>query len=949
MTSKGLDPKKLRVTTHQDSDGWWATVWGPDNETLYTTDEAMPDAHQATMIAGDWISFNAAKLRAKSDGSASGMTEIEAFGEFVHQVTGARAPQVELAKALAQAKTVAKGEWSGDPRLSDVKAQIMGLLMSKKRTQGELRSWFGAKQIPPGLVDWAMTELLREGKIADQYDARLDRDYFHAKALAVRKDSPAAVLVTQYPDVRQSTHYTCGASAFTAACQWFGVGMDEKRAADLLGTTLAKSTDPAAIVEHLRALGVAAEPREGMTVDDLRGATEAGKPVIVCVQDYGERREEGASFEYGHYLTVLRAVECTVTCQDSSIENVEGKPGGDVGPGKEDSGNIAIAGRVLIDAGRFDEVWHDQRGNGQKLDHFGIVVGPRQALGAIGKDWRTLPSGTHVDIDQAGKITAGPAGLTGKPVSHLSPKKPAGESGAAEPTKNKAEARSALEKLPKNPRGPLAEKDQVNHGHKYIDTDEEAPWGRYPSRTEWEQDSKPETLKIADLVFPQETVSEGKVGGFIDGGLKLDSTDDPKSGLRVIRHGGKDYLIDGTHRATAAELSGVVALKVRVIDLDKKRGVKSIAKSVDDAHARLSALWDRVVQPATSYSEIESVVRQVAASHSLPDLKAIAAKLGIRQSVSSKGDFERRLVQRFSERKGRSERGDEIGRIAEGKQKGWLPPEHMRRGTLLRDVRLGLIYVMGPGMTISGIPTIDFVLANKDGSPSNRLRGGRGNKVHNQPASDSLDYVGQSTYKSLDKGVAFDTVQAVSKGPGAGQSFPSLDAAIAYVSQVEMNSVREAHSGEWWVEASRTMSTGPPGGPRSHAGGTQCYWRIGKGDWWLDGEAQPRGLKTALGNAAKKAPKYASVRPKGIAFDTVQAAGKWLAGKWAALESRYGRKGALAMAVGMIATSPMPGNIAAVIAAAEAVRGIAGFFDKECGGKVPTVGKRRIKNHLGKR
>ncbi len=67
---------------------------------------------------------------------------------------------------------------------------------------------------------------------------------------------------------------------------------------------------------------------------------------------------------------------------------------------------------------------------------------------------------------------------------------------------------------------------------------------------------------------------------------------------------------------------------------------------------------------------------------------------------------------------------------------------------------------------------------------------------------------------------------------------------------------------------------------------------------------------------------------KGL-FSTVQEAGAFLARKWAQLETRYSRAGALAMATAMIATSPLPGNIALVIAAAEGIRGIAGRKDLE--------------------
>lgn len=51
-------------------------------------------------------------------------------------------------------------------------------------------------------------------------------------------------------------------------------------------------------------------------------------------------------------------------------------------------------------------------------------------------------------------------------------------------------------------------------------------------------------------------------------------------------------------------------------------------------------------------------------------------------------------------------------------------------------------------------------------------------------------------------------------------------------------------------------------------------------------------------------------------------AGKWLADKWSALENRYGRRAALTMAVAMLATLPLPGNIAAIVGIAEGIRGM---------------------------
>lgn len=67
---------------------------------------------------------------------------------------------------------------------------------------------------------------------------------------------------------------------------------------------------------------------------------------------------------------------------------------------------------------------------------------------------------------------------------------------------------------------------------------------------------------------------------------------------------------------------------------------------------------------------------------------------------------------------------------------------------------------------------------------------------------------------------------------------------------------------------------------------------------------------------------------------TASSAGEWLAVKWAQLEGRYGRKAALAMAVAALVTMPVPGNIATIVAVAEGIRGIQGYFQRELGGDV---------------
>lgn len=175
-------------------------------------------------------------------------------------------------------------------------------------------------------------------------------------------------LLDRVPDVRQPDNYSCGAAAAMAVGKAFGVGPAGIAAwKTALGTTLKDSTDPYRIASYLGGLGLAALPRERMTVADLAAATRQRRPVIVCVQDYTDRREKGAGFSYGHYLVVLGVVLGRVVVQDSSFDNV-------VDP---DAHAINEPGKELIRADTFEKNWHDRTRDGRPLVRFGITVGRR--------------------------------------------------------------------------------------------------------------------------------------------------------------------------------------------------------------------------------------------------------------------------------------------------------------------------------------------------------------------------------------------------------------------------------------------------------------------------------------------------------------------------------------------------------------------------------------------
>lgn len=158
----------------------------------------------------------------------------------------------------------------------------------------------------------------------------------------------------------------CGAAASMSVARYFGVGpKTEKEWENVLGTSVEKSTSPKAIIEYLQSLGLQVEARSGMDLNDLKEYHQRGWPVIVCVQDYGKPTSSKASYNYGHYLSVIGIDHGYVFCQDSSEDNV-----------LKGTDSIAAPGKIMIEEQTFLDNWHDKDEDGNRYIRFGIAVGP---------------------------------------------------------------------------------------------------------------------------------------------------------------------------------------------------------------------------------------------------------------------------------------------------------------------------------------------------------------------------------------------------------------------------------------------------------------------------------------------------------------------------------------------------------------------------------------------
>lgn len=188
--------------------------------------------------------------------------------------------------------------------------------------------------------------------------------------------------IIEIPDIRQPNHFACGCCSAMSVGKHYGVGpKTEKEWEKALGTTEERSTSPNAIVGYLTRLGLHVEAREEMTVSNLAGYVKAGWPVICPVQDYGNVRSKKAAYDYGHWLTVIAVLPGYIVVQDSSEENAEHVPGGDVPKSNADgAGNLSAPGRVLIREEDWIKAWHDKTEDGTLLQQFGIAVGPPQVV-----------------------------------------------------------------------------------------------------------------------------------------------------------------------------------------------------------------------------------------------------------------------------------------------------------------------------------------------------------------------------------------------------------------------------------------------------------------------------------------------------------------------------------------------------------------------------------------
>lgn len=161
---------------------------------------------------------------------------------------------------------------------------------------------------------------------------------------------------------RQTTEYSCGASALQSVLAYWGKDIDERELMKLMGTTEEEGTYPEKIAGAARALGFDAEIRQNLTLDEVQALTASGDPMIALAQVWRGSKSGplGEDFNAGHYFSVLGVDADNVYTQDPYVRNCK-----------------AFVPRAI-----FEAQWHHVMGNdvkrNPKLEHLGIVIRGKQ-------------------------------------------------------------------------------------------------------------------------------------------------------------------------------------------------------------------------------------------------------------------------------------------------------------------------------------------------------------------------------------------------------------------------------------------------------------------------------------------------------------------------------------------------------------------------------------------
>ena len=123
----------------------------------------------------------------------------------------------------------------------------------------------------------------------------------------------------EYPQVRQSTTYSCGAAVIQSILAYYGKDVREKELIVALKTTKEDGTNPSRMIHYLKQQGLDVKFNK-MTIVDIKKYIDQKIPVIVLIQAWADNEKEyDKNLDNGHYVVCIGYTNDKIYFEDPSI------------------------------------------------------------------------------------------------------------------------------------------------------------------------------------------------------------------------------------------------------------------------------------------------------------------------------------------------------------------------------------------------------------------------------------------------------------------------------------------------------------------------------------------------------------------------------------------------------------------------------------------------------
>lgn len=170
------------------------------------------------------------------------------------------------------------------------------------------------------------------------------------------------IKILTFPEARQSTNFSCGASSVQAVLYYYGIDIREDKLIkifDAQSTDIVHSgIDPDTLKERLEQQWGLKVKMGTMSLEEVKSYIDKDIPVILGIQAW--RNEDAAieaidyskSYKDGHYVVAIGYTDKHIIFEDPSI----------------------LANRGYLTFDELERRWHDADYHGNQFEHLGLAV-----------------------------------------------------------------------------------------------------------------------------------------------------------------------------------------------------------------------------------------------------------------------------------------------------------------------------------------------------------------------------------------------------------------------------------------------------------------------------------------------------------------------------------------------------------------------------------------------